>query len=125
MYGVGVATTALLSNDATIVVVTPAVIGALRRYDAPPLPYVVACALVANAASFLLPISNPSNLLVYAGRMPPLGEWLQAFALPSLAAIVVTFAVACWFFRRDLGGVAPLYPRAHRPRRRKRSPWCC
>lgn len=108
VYGVGVVSTALLSNDATIVVVTPAVIGALRRYDARPLPYVVACALVANAASFLLPISNPSNLLVFAGRMPPLGEWLRAFTLPSLAAIVVTFAVAWWFFRHDLGGAAAI-----------------
>jgi arsenical pump membrane protein len=106
VYAVGIGTTALLSNDATIIVLTPAVIGALRRYDAPPLPYVVACALVANAASFLLPISNPSNLLVFAGRMPPLVPWLHAFALPSLAAIAVTFAVARWLFRTDLGGAA-------------------
>jgi arsenical pump membrane protein len=104
VYGAGIATTALLSNDATVVVLTPAVIAALRRYDAPPLPYVVACALVANAASFVLPISNPSNLLVFAGRMPPLAQWLPVFALPSLAAIGVTFACARWTYRASLTG---------------------
>jgi arsenical pump membrane protein len=106
VYVTGIGTTALFSNDATIVALTPAVIGALRRYDAAPLPYVTVCALIANAASFLLPISNPSNLLVFAGRMPSLGAWLQAFALPSCAAIAVTFGVAWWFFRHDLAGRA-------------------
>jgi arsenical pump membrane protein len=106
VYVAGIGTTALFSNDATIVALTPAVIGALRRYDAKPLPYITVCALIANAASFLLPISNPSNLLVFAGRMPTLGTWLQTFALPSCAAIAVTFAVATWFYRNDLRGRA-------------------
>jgi arsenical pump membrane protein len=104
VYGAGIVTTALLSNDATIVVLTPAVIDALRRLDAPPFLYVVACALVANAASFVLPISNPSNLLVFAGGMPALGGWLATFGLPSLAALAVTFAVLALWFRRDLRG---------------------
>ena len=104
VYLTGVVTTALLSNDATIVVLTPAVIDALRRFDAPPYAYVIACALIANAASFVLPIANPSNLLVFAQRMPSLGAWLAAFALPSLAAIGVTFAALAWWYRRDLRG---------------------
>ena len=108
IYVAGIVTTAFFSNDATIVVLTPAVIDALRRYDCSPVPYVVACALIANAASFLLPISNPSNLLVFAGHMPALGAWLRVFALPSIAAIGVTFAVLVWFYRRELrGAVAP------------------
>lgn len=106
VYGAGIVTTAFLSNDATIVALTPAVVQALARYDAPPLPYVVACALVANAASFVLPISNPSNLLVFASGMPSLGLWLDMFALPSLAAIGVTFGVLAWRFAHDLRGTA-------------------
>ncbi len=89
-----------------VLIYVPAVIDALRRYDASPRPYVIACALIANAASFVLPISNPSNLLVFAGRMPPLGRWLGPFALPSAAAIAVTFAVAWWLFRSELRGQA-------------------
>jgi arsenical pump membrane protein len=106
VYATGIVTTAFFSNDATIVVLTPAVIGALRRYDASPVPYVVACALIANAASFVLPISNPSNLLVFASRTPALAAWLRAFALPSLAAVGVTFVVVAFFYRRDLRGQA-------------------
>jgi arsenical pump membrane protein len=106
VYVAGIITTVFFSNDATIVVLTPAVIGALRRYDASPVPYVVACALIANAASFVLPISNPSNLLVFAGHMPALGAWLALFALPSIAAIAVTFAVAWAYYRRDVSGSA-------------------
>jgi arsenical pump membrane protein len=106
VYVAGIGTTALLSNDATIVVLTPAVLDVLRRYDAPPLPYVVACALVANAASFVLPIANPSNLLVFAGRMPSLGAWLLAFGRPSVAACAVTYVVLRVLFRRELRGSA-------------------
>jgi arsenical pump membrane protein len=106
VYLAGIATTALLSNDATIVVLTPAVIDALRRFDASPLPYVVLCALVANAASFVLPISNPSNLLVFAGRMPSLGAWLVPFGLPALAACAVTYGVARFTYRAELRGAS-------------------
>ena len=35
-----------------------------------------ACAMIANAASFVLPISNPANLVVFHANMPPLGRWL-------------------------------------------------
>ena len=91
IYAAGVIVTALLSNDATAVVLTPAVLAAVRRARIQPKPYLLACALVANAASFLLPISNPSNLVVYGNHLPPLGSWLRIFILPSIASIVVTY----------------------------------
>ncbi len=99
VYAAGIGTTAFLSNDATIVVLTPAVLVALARTDADPLPYVVACALVANAASFTLPIANPSNLLFFADGMPPLGAWLASFGLASLAALALTYAAPALLFR--------------------------
>ena len=52
------------------------------------LPHLFACALIANAASFVLPISNPANLVVFRTHMPPLGHWLASFALPSLLSIL-------------------------------------
>ena len=61
IYGVGVVTTVFLSNDATAVVLTPAVLAARARAKADPMPLLYSCALVANAASFVLPISNPAN----------------------------------------------------------------
>jgi arsenical pump membrane protein len=102
VYLVGVATTAVLSNDATAVVLTPAVFAAARKAGADPLPHLFVCALVANAASFLLPISNPANLVLYASRTPPLGPWLASFLLPSLLAIGATFIALRFLERRRL-----------------------
>ncbi|MDQ2866423.1 MAG: SLC13 family permease [Candidatus Eremiobacteraeota bacterium] len=91
VYVVGAIVTIALSNDTTAVVLTPAVIAALARTDADPRPYLFACAFVANAASFALPISNPANLVVFAGHVPRLDQWIAAFGLASAASIIVTF----------------------------------
>ena len=96
--------TTLLSNDATAVVLTPAVAAAARAAKTRPLPYLFICAFVANAASFVLPISNPANLVLYDGHLPPLFVWAARFALPSLLSIVVTYLVLHWSQRRDLDG---------------------
>src|SRR5580658_10998834 len=55
VYAVGTVVTVLLSNDATAVVLTPAVYAATRAAGATPLPYLLICAFIANAASFVLP----------------------------------------------------------------------
>jgi arsenical pump membrane protein len=68
------------------------------------LPYLLICAFIANAASFVLPISNPANLVVYSGGMPSLGRWLMTFGLPSICSIVVTFVVLRWLANRLLQG---------------------
>ena len=93
VYAVGTLVTVLLSNDATAIVLTPAVYAATRAAGATPLPYLFVCAFIANAASFVLPISNPANLVVYGERMPHLAEWLRQYALPSLASIAATYLV--------------------------------
>ena len=53
---------------------------AAKAADTEPLPYLLICAFIANAASFVLPISNPANLVIYGSRMPPLLAWLAGFA---------------------------------------------
>lgn len=102
LFLTGVAVTALLSNDATAVVLTPAVYAAARAAKADPKPALFACAFIANAASFVLPISNPANLVLFDGKMPPLLEWLLWFGAPSLIAIAATWAVLRWRFRETL-----------------------
>jgi len=102
IYAVGILVTVLLSNDATAIVLTPAVYAATRAAGAAPLPYLLICAFIANAASFVLPISNPANLVVFGARMPHLVEWLRLFTLPSIAAIVVTYVVLWLTQRRAL-----------------------
>jgi arsenical pump membrane protein len=102
VYGVGVLVTVFLSNDATAVVLTPAVYAVARRAKAQALPYLFACAFVANAASFVLPIANPANLVVFGSHLPPLDAWCRRFALPSIAAIVATWALLRWTMRARL-----------------------
>jgi len=104
VYLVGTAVTVLLSNDATAVVLTPAVYAATRAAKVEPLPYLFICAFIANAASFVLPISNPANLVVFGAQMPPLSEWLRYFALPSLVAIAATYVALRVTQRRALDG---------------------
>jgi arsenical pump membrane protein len=91
VYLVGIIVTAFLSNDATAVVLTPAVYAAARHARTEPLPYLLICAFIANAASFILPISNPANLVVFSSHLPPLPVWLVNFMAPSIVAVGVTF----------------------------------
>ncbi|MGD0544335.1 MAG: arsenic transporter [Candidatus Acidiferrales bacterium] len=105
VYIVGTVVTIFMSNDATAVVLTPAILVAVRKAKVEPLPYLFVCAFIANAASFVLPISNPANLVVFHNQMPPLGRWLLWFAVPSLFSIVTTFLVLRWIFRKQLHGV--------------------
>ena len=103
VYAVGVVVTVFMSNDATAVVLTPAVFAAARAAGVEDKrPYLYICAFIANAASFVLPISNPANLVVYGAHMPPLGIWLARFALPSVLAIGATFLVLRWTQRAAL-----------------------
>ena len=110
VYLLGTLVTIFMSNDATAVVLTPAILTAVRKAKVAPLPYLFACALIANAASFVLPISNPANLVVFRGAMPPLPHWLLAFALPSALSILTTYAVLRLLYRKDLAATLEQIP---------------
>lgn len=103
IYLVGVVVTTFLSNDATAVVLTPAVAAAVKAAKVEkPLPYLFICAFIANAASFVLPISNPANLVIYGSHMPPLLSWLGQYAIPSVVSIVVTYGLLYLLQRKSL-----------------------
>ena len=103
VFGVGTVVTVFLSNDATAVVLTPAVAAVVKAAKAEkPLPYLLICAFIANAASFVLPISNPANLVIYGSHMPPLLAWLPQYALPSVLSILATYGVLRWTQRGEL-----------------------
>lgn len=120
VYVAGIGVTALLSNDATAVVLTPAVLAAVRRAKVEPRPYLLACALIANAASFVLPIANPANLVVYGAQLPRLAVWMRMFLMPSAASIVATFVCLRLLSRRALSGKAGP---AGEPYRLQRAGW--
>jgi arsenical pump membrane protein len=104
VYLVGIVVTVFLSNDATAVVLTPAVYAAVKKAGTKVIPYLLVCAFIANAASFVLPISNPANLVVYGKHLPALLPWLRTFLIPSLCSILATYALLRWISREDLVG---------------------
>ena len=104
VYLVGTVVTVFLSNDATAVVLTPAVYAAVKKARVEPLPYLFICAFIANAASFVLPISNPANLVVYGRSLPPLWAWLKVFLLPSICSIIVTYLMLRYSVRKEMAG---------------------
>jgi arsenical pump membrane protein len=104
VYLIGIVITTFMSNDAAAVVLTPAVFAVAKKARAPALPLLFICAFIANAASFVLPISNPANLVLYGKHTPPLREWLAHFALPSLLSILATYGMLRWTQRHHLVG---------------------
>src|SRR5712691_5572266 len=102
LYVAGALVTAVLSNDATALLLTPVAFAVATRLGLDPRPYAFACALVANAASFLLPVSNPANLLVLSSAPLPLGAFLVRLLLPSVLSIVFTLAGLLVIFRTEL-----------------------
>lgn len=101
---VAVIVTVTLSNDATVLVLTPLVVDMAARLRVPILPYAYACAYLANTASLAFPISNPANILVLHGAPLSATTFLEMLALPALGASVATIVFLLIAHRRDLRG---------------------
>lgn len=109
--GVAAVVTVTLSNDATVLILTPLVIALCRALAVPVLPYAFACVFMANAASLVVPVANPANVIVLHDAPVRLGAYLGAATLPSIAAIVATIGALLFVFRADLrGGLAAPLP---------------
>jgi arsenical pump membrane protein len=102
LFCAGVAVTTVLSNDATALLLTPVAFAVAARLGLEPRPYAFACALVANAASFVLPVSNPANLLVLSTAPLALSAFLVRLLLPSIVSISVTLVGLLIVFRAEL-----------------------
>ncbi len=99
---IGALITAVLSNDATALLLTPVAFTIATRLGLDPRPYAFVCAFVANAASFVLPVSNPTNLVVLAQAPLPFGTFLHYLLLPSVMSIAITILSVSWYFRGEL-----------------------
>lgn len=102
VFAVAAVTTAVLSLDATVVLLTPVVLAAARRRQIPAEPSVYATAHLANTASLLFPVSNLTNLLAFHATGLSFLTFTAVMALPWLGAVGVEYAVSRWYFRRDL-----------------------
>jgi arsenical pump membrane protein len=102
VFGVASVTTAVLSLDATVVLLTPVVLIAARQLRTRARPHAYACGHLANSASLLLPVSNLTNLLAFTVSGLSFGRFAALMALPWLAAIGVDYAAISRMFRGDL-----------------------
>ena len=104
VFLVGSAVTAVLSLDATVVLLTPVVFATAARLQLRPKPQVYACTHLANSASLLLPVSNLTNLLAFRASGLSFTRFGAVMALPWLAAIATEWLVLRRFFASDLAG---------------------
>lgn len=102
VFVVAAATTAVLSLDATIVLLTPVVLATARKISVPLRPHAYATAHLSNTASLLLPVSNLTNLLAFAAAGVSFTRFTALMAGPWLIAIAAEYVVFRLFFAADL-----------------------
>jgi arsenical pump membrane protein len=102
VFVVAAATTAVLSLDATVVLLTPVVVATAGALAVPARPHAYATAHLANSASLLLPVSNLTNLLAFTAAGLSFVQFAAAMALPWVVTLLIEFALLRWVFARDL-----------------------
>jgi arsenical pump membrane protein len=94
--------TAVLTLDATVVLLTPVVMTTVGRMQVAARPHAYACTHLANSGSLLLPVSNLTNLLAFAASGLSFGHFAALMALPWLLACGCEWLALRVFFRTDL-----------------------
>lgn len=94
----------LLSNDATALILTPIIYSLVTRLRLPVLPFLFACTFIADTASFLLPVSNPINIIITTRYPLDLLTFLRLLTLPCLLVIAVNIGIFFLLYRRQLQG---------------------
>ncbi|GAC1426239.1 MAG: arsenic transporter [Ktedonobacteraceae bacterium] len=94
----------VLSNDATALILTPIVYTLVTRLKLPVLPFLFACTFIADTASFILPVSNPINIIVLSKYPLDLFTFLRLLLLPSIMVISINIGVFFLLYRSQLQG---------------------
>ncbi len=101
------ATTAVLSLDATVVLLTPVVLATARTLSVSPKPHAYATAHLSNSASLLLPVSNLTNLLAFGAAGISFAMFAAVMVLPWLVVIAVEYLLLRLLFKRELAERSP------------------
>ena len=104
VFLLGTLITMIFSNDATALILTPVAYVFVTKLRLPVLPYLFACTFIADTASFLLPISNPINIIIMSRFPLDLLTFLRLLLLPSLVVIAINLGVFYLLYRKQLGG---------------------
>lgn len=95
---------AILSNDATALILTPIVYVLVTKLRLPVLPYLFACTFIADTASFVLPVSNPVNIMILSRFPLDLWTFMRLLFLPSLVVIAINIGIFFLLYRKQLKG---------------------
>ncbi len=104
VFVVGCFVSAVLSLDATAIVLTPIVYSAASRLGLKPIPVMFVCVYAANTASLFLPVSNLTNLLAHDAFGLGFARYALIMVLPATLAVVANILIFGWLFRKDLRG---------------------
>lgn len=85
-------------------ILTPVVYTLVTRLRVSAMPFMFACTFIADTASFLLPVSNPINIIILSSFRLSLLDFLKLLLLPSILAISINAGVFFWLFRRQIIG---------------------
>jgi arsenical pump membrane protein len=116
VFMIAAGTTAVLSLDATVVLLTPVVYATTAKLGARPKPHVYACTHLANSASLLLPVSNLTNLLAFAAAGLTFTHFAAVMAAPWLIAVLAEYVIFRWFFATDLAAGTTIAPEGAKTR---------
>jgi arsenical pump membrane protein len=100
---IAAAVTAVLTLDATVVLLTPVVLAAAGR-SAAARPLAFACVRLANSGSLLLPVSNLTNLLAFSATRLSFGRFAALMLLPWLVVVAGEWLGLRTSFRSRLDG---------------------
>ncbi|MEU7597942.1 SLC13 family permease [Streptomyces sp. NPDC039022] len=121
VFVLAAAVTAVLSLDATVVLLTPVILATVTHAGARARPHLYACAHLSNSASLLLPVSNLTNLLALGAAGLSFTRFAALMVLPWVVAVAFEYVVFRRFFNRELtddeGRVDAGEPRTGEPRR--------
>lgn len=102
VFLLGAMTTALLSLDTTAIILTPIVLSFVRRLKLPSLPFLIACAFIANTGSLLLPVSNLTNLLFQGAFQFSFAAFALRMIVPQIVVVVLNYLLFKFYFRNKL-----------------------
>jgi Na+/H+ antiporter NhaD/arsenite permease-like protein len=109
--GIGIVS-AIMVNDALVVIGVPLLIGVASRLKSDPKPLLLILAFSVTVGSTLTPFGNPQNLLVAlaSGVSSPVTTFLRYLALPAAINLLLGGWYVRWVYRSKLASTASQIP---------------
>jgi Na+/H+ antiporter NhaD/arsenite permease-like protein len=99
---------AFLVNDIVCLVMTPFVLNIARRFELPPVPYLVAVATASNVGSVATITGNPQNMLIGSLSGISYLDFIGHLGPVAVAGLLMNWAVIYWLCLRRAGDRVPV-----------------